>query len=134
MQNRSLASSAPILIIDDCRDACGQLSEMLLQLGYENVSTATDGTPLFGGNRADDYKLILLDMHMPGRGGLDIMRQLRSKTVGNFVPVIAISGDQRYTTVAIAAGACAFLLKPFNSRNLETTMYDALFRFYGQPN
>lgn len=65
MQNRPLASSAHILIVDDCSDACGQLSEMLQQLGYKNISSATDGTPLLDGNRADDYKLILLDMHMP---------------------------------------------------------------------
>ena len=121
---------ARILIVDDCCDTGSVLCALLSQIGYGNVSSATDGNALLLVDTANHYSLILLDMHMPTLGGLEIMRQLRSKQTGYCVPVIAISGDQRYRTVAIAAGACAFLLKPFNPDDLKTAICSALSHLY----
>jgi DNA-binding response OmpR family regulator len=118
--------SARILIVDDCCDTGGVLCELLTWMGYENVSSTTDGKALLSVDSANHYGLILLDMHMPSLGGLEIMRHLRNKQTESCVPVIAISGDQRYGTVVMAAGACAFLIKPFNQGELEATIYSAL--------
>ena len=114
MLNLSYLHSAHVLVVDDCFDTCGVLCALLTQVGYENVSSMTDGKLLLDGETGNYFSLIVLDMHMPTLDGLEIMRHLRSKQTGYCVPVIAISGDQRYRTVAIAAGAYAFLLKPFN--------------------
>jgi len=118
--------SARILIVDDCCDTGNVLCELLTWMGYESVSSATDGKALLKMDAANPYSLILLDMHMPGLDGLEVMRRLRSNQTTCSVPVIAISGDQRYRTVAIEAGAYAFLLKPFNQGELETMISSAL--------
>ena len=126
MSRSSNFYGARILIVDDCCDTCGVFCALLNQAGYANVSFATDGRHLLGVDAGNPYSLIVLDMHMLTLGGLEIMRHLRTKQAGYSVPIIAISGDQRFRTVAIAAGACAFLLKPFHRGELEATIYSAL--------
>ena len=75
---------------------------------------------------ADPTSLILLDMHMPDPSGLEVMRNLHGTEGTHRIPVIAFSGDQRYRTVSGAAGAAAFLIKPFSHDELETTILNAL--------
>jgi DNA-binding response OmpR family regulator len=123
--------SASILIIDDCRDTASLLCELMTLNGYENVSWATDGGALTCLHPAKNHELILLDMHMPAVSGLDVIHYLRDTEHASCVPVIAISGDQRYRLAALEAGACAFLLKPFNYDELEATVSNALATRYG---
>ena len=123
--------SASILIIDDCRDTASVLCELMALKGYENVSWATDSGALTCLCPANHYGLILLDMHMPAVSGLDVIHYLRDTEHASCVPVIAISGDQRYRLAALEAGACAFLLKPFNYDELEATVSNALATRYG---
>lgn len=115
-----------ILIVDDCRDTGSVLCELLAWMGYEHVASTTDGKVLLGADGASRYGLVLLDMHLPGVGGLEIVRSLCGKESRHCVPVITISGDQRYRTRAIEAGACAFLMKPFSQGDLEATIFNAL--------
>jgi CheY-like chemotaxis protein len=79
-----------ILLVDDDPDVRRSLDATLTKAGYE-VITAADGTEavrrwreLHGGD------LVILDMFMPEKDGLETMRELRSHSPG--VPIIAISG------------------------------------------
>jgi two-component system cell cycle response regulator len=123
--------SASILIIDDCRDTASVLCELMALKGYENVFWTTDSGALTCLYLTNHYGLILLDMHMPAVSGLDVMHYLRDKQHAICVPVIAISGDQRYKLAALEAGACAFLLKPFDYDELEAAVSNALATHYG---
>jgi DNA-binding response OmpR family regulator len=122
--------SASILIIDDCRDTASLLCELMALNGYENVSWTTDSGALASSCPANHYGLVLLDMHMPVVNGLDVIHYLRDTEHASCIPVIAISGDQRYKLVALEAGACAFLLKPFDYDELEATVSNALATRY----
>jgi DNA-binding response OmpR family regulator len=123
--------SASILIIDDCRDTASVLCELMALNGYENVSWSTDGGALTCLHPANKHQLILLDMHMPAVSGLDVIHYLRDTEHASCVPVVTISGDQRYKLPALEAGACAFLLKPFDYDELEATVSNALSTRYG---
>jgi len=123
--------SASILIIDDCRDTARVLCELMALNGYGNVSWTTDGGVLPCLHSANNHELILLDMHMPTISGLDVIHYLRDSADASCVPVIAISGDQRYKLAALEAGAYAFLLKPFDYDELEATVSNALTIRYG---
>jgi DNA-binding response OmpR family regulator len=122
--------SASILIIDDCCDTASVLCELMALKGYENVSWTTDSDALTSLRSGNHYELILLDMHMPAITGLDVMHYLRDSEHASCLPVIAISGDQRYKLVALEAGACAFLLKPFDYDELDATVFNALAMRY----
>jgi len=118
--------SARILIVDDCPDTACTLYELLRWKGYQHVSWATDAKAVPGLAAANRYDLIMLDMHMPGMSGLEVMRSLHGIDTAYGTPVIAMSGDQRYGTVSVAAGACAFLMKPFGPEKVEAAICDAL--------
>jgi DNA-binding NtrC family response regulator len=131
MKDVSSLHSASILIIDDCCDTASVLCELMALNGYENVSWTADGRALTCSYPANRYGLILLDMHMPTVTGLDVIHYLHDTEHACDVPVIAISGDQRYKSAAMEAGACAFLLKPFDYDELEATVSNALASRYG---
>jgi len=120
--------SARILIVDDCCDTAGTLSELLKWKGYKCVSWTSECKAVLGLMTRIPFDLLLLDMHMPGLSGLEVMHNLYAKEVLHSIPVIAFSGDHRYRTVSVAAGACAFLLKPFQHEELEATIVDVLSR------
>jgi len=77
-----------ILIIDDDRDLCGELSDILAAEGYA-VSIAFDGVT--GKALADrqDYDILLLDLRLPGMSGLDILRSIGSARGRRAVLVIS---------------------------------------------
>lgn len=119
-----------ILLIDDDRELCGEMAEFLADEGYA-VSAAFDGRA--GASKAErrNYALLILDLKMPGIGGLELLSRLRAK--GDATPVIVISGSPLVTprdaddTFAPAADRCALRLadavipKPFDmDRLLET--------------
>jgi len=124
---------ARILIVDDCCDTASALSELLKWRGFEHVSWTSDSKAVPSLVTMDSVDLLLLDMHMPDLSGLDVMRTLREIAVTQSTPVIAFSGDHRYRTVSVAAGACAFLIKPFQHEELETSMLNALCKSTSPP-
>jgi FixJ family two-component response regulator len=71
---------------------------------------------------------LILDVQMPGMNGLDV--QDRLATGGNSIPVIFITAhdDVGIREKALAAGAVAFLRKPFNDDLLIRTLQEALKR------
>jgi CheY-like chemotaxis protein len=123
--------STRILIIDDCCDTASMLYELMSAKGYGNVSWTTDVEAIPFLRQVKQYGLILLDMHMPAMSGMQFLDQLHTTQPESCVPVIAISGDQRYRTVAMEAGASAFLLKPFDFDEVEAAILNALFFHYG---
>jgi DNA-binding response OmpR family regulator len=115
-----------ILIVDDCRDTASTLCELLKWKGYRHVAWTTDGKAVPDLVSRENCGLILLDMHMPRVSGLDVIHSLQTMAAPNDIAVVAISGDQRYRALSVAAGACAFLIKPFTPEQLEAAIASAL--------
>jgi two-component system, LuxR family, response regulator FixJ len=69
-------------------------------------------------SEACEWEIIVLDIRMPGMTGLDLQRKLASQ--GKNTPIIFISAheDEKTKDDALAAGAVAFLNKPFNDEAL----------------
>jgi len=124
---------ARILIVDDGCDTASTLSELLKWRGYSRVSWTSDSKAVPRLVTMDPVDLLLLDMHMPDLCGLEVMQKLDEMAVTRSIQVIAFSGDHRYRTVSVAAGACAFLIKPFQHEELETTMLNALSKATSPP-
>ncbi|MEA3487561.1 MAG: sigma-54 dependent transcriptional regulator [Thermodesulfobacteriota bacterium] len=117
-----------ILVIDDeesIRDGCRQT---LSRMGYQVRST---GDALYGLEIAlkDIYDLVLLDMRMPGMGGLDILRKLKHENnISARVIIITGYGTIQIAVEAMQYGAHNFLTKPFSATELKKAVEDALDR------
>jgi diguanylate cyclase (GGDEF)-like protein len=106
--------NAHILVVDDCPDNTELLVEMLHTEGYTRVSSLMDSSQVCAMHARHDYDLILLDMHMPGMNGLEVMKGLKEIEKNGYPPVLAITGDQRYKIAALEAGARDFVAKPYD--------------------
>lgn len=107
--------SASILIADDHRPNVALLEQILRREGASTIHMTTDAAEvvaLYCEHRPD---IVLLDLHMPGMDGVEVLRALRAANApDDFVPVIVITADatpdarQR----VLSAGADDFLTKP----------------------
>jgi two-component system cell cycle response regulator len=112
--------NAHILVVDDSPDNVELLLDILQGEGYTRVSSLMDSSQVCTQHAKNDYDLILLDMHMPGLNGLEVMKSLKEIEKNGYLPVLAITGDERYKIAALEAGARDFIAKPYNF--LEFTM------------
>jgi two-component system cell cycle response regulator len=118
--------NARILLVDDSADNILLLSRILEAKGYTHVSSTMDAIQVCKLHRENDYDLILLDMHMPSLHGLDVMKQLQEIEKDAYIPVLAITGDQRYRIAALEGGARDFITKPYDFTELDMRMRNTI--------
>jgi len=102
-----------IYIVDDDSATRDSLRLLLECVGLEARGFPSSEAFLAGSQRAAEDCLVL-DIHMPGMNGLELLEELRQR--GDAVPVIVVTGrpSAASTLRAQAAGALAILEKPFN--------------------
>jgi two-component system NarL family response regulator len=100
-----------ILLVDDHPLTRSALSALLIQHGFDVVGEAADGAEAIG--KAADLRpdLILLDLSMPGIGGLTALPALREAAPECEVVVLTASAMEENLLAAIRAGAAGYLLK-----------------------
>lgn len=116
-----------ILLVDDDRLVLSTLSRGLAGAGY-SVSTAEsadDAEAFLAGGELPD--LVILDVNMPGRSGLELVERLRSFDHIPFMLLTAYS-DQEIVDRATASGALGYLVKPVDTPQLLPTIKAALAR------
>jgi two-component system response regulator MprA len=120
-----MAIPARILLADDDREVRLGVTELLSSLGLE-VLQAEDGLEALELVRARAVQAALLDMHMPGRTGIEVVSLLRVERVG--LPCIVYSG--RWTPsleqAVLDVGAWACLKKPVEPDVLRREVRRAL--------
>ena len=83
---------AKILLVDDDPAVRASLADMLSERGYD-VAEATDGNDGLRALGREAFDLVVLDILMPGREGIETIREIRKKWAA--LPVLAISGAAR---------------------------------------
>src|SRR5262245_37981299 len=93
----------PLLIVDDDQKLCRLLRDYLQPLGYA-VDVAHDGTEGLRLAASGEYAAVILDVMMPGRNGLDVLRELRRRSG---VPVLMLTalGDEPDRIAGLELGA-----------------------------
>src|SRR3977135_2206583 len=91
---------------------------------------AADGEPAVERLRVRVPELVLLDAMLPGRTGLDVLREMRADPKLKAVPVVVLSAWQQPPDVeaALAAGADRFLGKPFRVEELTSVALSLIGR------
>jgi putative two-component system response regulator len=115
--------TARLLVIDDEQPNLDLLAKVLARAGYEHVTLTTDAGWALEHVQALAPDLLLLDLHMPGLDGFEVLRRLQT-AVGpeDLLPRLVITADSTRDTrqAALALGAHDFLTKPIDVT--ETTL------------
>lgn len=106
-----------ILLVDDDETVQEFGAMALARLGFE-VLTASDGNECLEvfNARADDVRLIVMDLLLPDFNGDKVCEELRARGVQT--PVLLCSGMELTESEVFNAGATAFLSKPYRMREL----------------
>lgn len=83
-----------------------------------SVDEAEDGRKALGMALGKRYSLVLLDISMPGRGGLEVLKEIRSRCSGVPVLVLSMHPEEDYALRAIRAGASGYVTKDTASEEL----------------
>jgi CheY-like chemotaxis protein len=118
-----------VLICDNEEILRGLVRASLDRDDYE-LAEAVDGDDALEQARALEPDLILLDMMMPGRSGLDVVRELRADERLADVPVVMLTARAQAGDVAAAeaAGTDHFVAKPFSPAALAELVRSILER------
>jgi len=121
-----------------CEDdpAMVRIFQFLLQKqGIGGVLTTSDGNKVIPICQREKPHLILLDLMLPGKDGLTVLKDLKSNEATSSIPVIVISGieSKNQVSLAIDAGAADYVTKPFDSMELGSRLRDFLTALYNTP-
>ena len=117
---------ARILIVDD-QPVNVQLLEFLLSsTGYTAVSSTTDPAVVAPWHAQHNYDLIILDLHMPGMSGFDVMAALKPLESDSYLPVLVVTAEPDKKLAALDAGARDFVSKPFDPVEVLTRIRNML--------
>jgi DNA-binding response OmpR family regulator len=105
-----------VLIVDDDVELCRLLAERLSTEGFA-IETAHDGPRGLERALSGEHALVVLDLMLPGIGGLDVLRRLRAQSP---VPVLILTarGEDIDRILGLEIGADDYVPKPFNPREL----------------
>jgi two-component system response regulator CpxR len=105
-----------VLIVDDDVELCRLLAERLSTEGFA-IETAHDGPRGLERALSGEHALVVLDLMLPGIGGLDVLRRVRSQSP---VPVLILTarGEDIDRILGLEIGADDYVPKPFNPREL----------------
>lgn len=119
---------ARILVVDDEPDICDLLREILSLAGYD-VLVASDGDSAMTLLRKQPVDLILTDIFMPGKEGIETIMELRRDFPT--VKIVAMSGggktgELHYLRDAVQLGAVRTISKPFGEEDVLRVVREAL--------
>jgi DNA-binding response OmpR family regulator len=118
--------SARILLVDDEQSIQTLLSYPLRKDGY-HVTSALDGSEALRRFEEGRFDLVILDLMLPRLGGVEVCRQLRSRSQ---VPIIMLTakGSETDKVAGLEVGADDYITKPFSMREFRSRVKAALRR------
>jgi two-component system KDP operon response regulator KdpE len=120
-----------ILVVDDESSIRQALRVNLSTIGFE-VAEAATGEQALALIRSERYDAVLLDMNMPGMGGMTACREIRRVSPGLPILMLTIRDSQDDKVEALESGADDYVTKPFHMRELTARVRAAIRRSHIQ--
>ena len=116
-----MSEKPTILVVDDDLPILTLMRNLLREFGFDAVTAAT-GEEAIGHARTKPPALVLLDKHMPGMAGDEVIRTLRAEF--RELPILILSGDPVSKAELNALGADGAVQKPFDVPSLIAQIRD----------
>lgn len=120
-----------VLIIEDHKELSDSVREHLLIENYQ-VDVAYEG--IIGEEKAfvNEYDVILLDLNLPDKDGIDILKFLRSEGIETPIVIMTARDALDERTMGLDSGADDYIGKPFQLKELSARMRAVIRRYYGR--
>lgn len=108
-----------VLLIEDEPHIVEALSFLLMREGW-NVETHSDGQGAVEKVTSIQPDLVILDVMLPNKGGMDILHDIRNEADTRDIPVLMLTakGQRKDRQAAEEAGASLFMTKPFSNQEI----------------
>ena len=118
-----------VLVVDDAPDIVRLVRDYLEHAGF-SVLAASNGMDALRIARTERPDLIVLDLGLPGRDGLDVTRELRRDSAVASVPIVMLTAraDESDKLVGLELGADDYVTKPFSAKELVSRVRAVLRR------
>jgi two-component system chemotaxis response regulator CheY len=109
-----------ILVVDDFSTMRRIITNVLKQLGYENILEAEDGTKALSILESQSVDFVITDWNMPQMSGLDLLKAIRASKDRKNIPVLMVTAEamQENIIAAAQAGVNNYIVKPFDAKTL----------------
>jgi FixJ family two-component response regulator len=121
----SSPTAGELFVVDDDAAIRDLLTMLFTREGFK-VAAFADGTSLMAAIRTQSPACILLDVHIPGQSGLDILKELNARSHPAPVIIISGKGDIAMAVDAIKSGALDFIEKPFSGSDVVARVEEAV--------
>ena len=112
-----------VVLADDHRMVRAGLKELLADTGdIEVIGEATNGHEVMARVRDLSFDVLVLDMSMPGRSGIELIRQVKAEKPALRVLVLSMHSEEQYAVRALKAGASGYLTKDGAADELVTAI------------
>jgi len=119
------AASGEVFVVDDDPMVLNALSIFLSREGY-HVSGFSEGASFLDAAKSRTPICIILDVHMPGQTGLDLLKELKAQEYPAPIFIVSGSGDIPMAVEAIKNGAFDFIEKPVKASTVVTRVREAV--------
>jgi two-component system, LuxR family, response regulator FixJ len=119
------AASGEIFVVDDDPMVLNALSIVLSREGYQ-VAGFAEGASFLAAAKSRTPTCVILDVHMPGQSGLDVLKELNAQQYPAPIFIISGIGDIPMAVEAIKNGALDFIEKPFDATTVVTRVREAV--------
>lgn len=122
-----------LLVIEDNRELLESMQKGLEKLDFQ-VDVSLNG--IVGEEKAfvNNYDVILLDLNLPDKDGLEILKFLRSENIETPVIIISARDEIEERALGLDLGADDYLTKPFQLLELRARIQAVIRRFHGRTN
>ncbi len=120
-----------ILVVDDYQTMIRIVTNLLKQIGFNNVDAASDGSSALEKLRVGKYGLVISDWNMEPMTGLQLLKEVRSDDRLKHTPFIMVTAESKTENVVAAkqAGVNNYIVKPFNADTLKKKMASVIGEF-----
>lgn len=119
--------TANILIVDDEASIRSLLGRILENKGY-HCAAAADAEEAWTCMRGKNFDLVVSDINMPGKSGLDLIRDIKDEYPDVAVVIVSIIEDENTARTAMEFGVYGYIIKPFDKSQILISVANALRR------
>jgi two-component system chemotaxis response regulator CheY len=111
-----------VLVADDASFMRQMIRDIIEPEGYEVIGEASDGVEVVEKFRELHPDIVMMDIVMPKRSGIDAVRAIREKDPSAVVVMCSALGQETLVMEALQAGARDFIVKPFKPDAVVSTL------------